>query len=108
MASMVASSLALSSASISGALALTRSDTLAVRQAPEPGHDRGDPRLAAALLDRLARLAVRAPLRRHPGEIVHQEVGRCAQILGAPLAVAVRAFLGVEIGGRAIAVAGTG
>ena len=49
-----------------------------------------------------------APLRRHPGEIVDQEVGRGAQILGAPLAIAVRAFLGVEIGRRTRAVAGTG
>ena len=81
---------------------------LAIRETAEPGHDRGQPGFVAVLLEGLARLAARRPLRRHPGEIVDQEVGGGVEILGAPVAMAVGAVLDVVVAGRTIAVAGTG
>jgi len=47
-------------------------------------------------------------LRRHPSEIVDEQVGGGAKILYPPVAVAAGAFLGVVVARRAIAVAGPG
>ena len=66
---------------------------LAIGEAAETGHDRRETRLVAVLLDRLARRAARRPLRRHPGEVVDEEIGRGPEILRAPIAIAVGAFL---------------
>src|SRR5581483_7423426 len=80
----------------------------AVGEAAETGHDGGESRLVAAGHEVLARLTVGAPLRRHPGEIVNEEIGGGAEIVGASRAVSVRAVLEVVVGRRAIAVAGPG
>src|SRR6187200_1065434 len=80
---------------------------LAVRETAEPRHDRGEPSLVAAIHNVLARVAAKLPLRRHPGEVIDEEISGGAKILSAPFAIAIAALLEVVVARRAIAVTRT-
>src|SRR4029079_9947547 len=76
---------------------------LAVGQAAEPGENGGEARLGRGVHDDFPRLATLAPLLRHPGKVVDEEVSDGAEIFDAARAMAAGAILGAEVARRTVA-----